>query len=82
MYSNKDNIILLNAIYFLRAYQRVFLGPLNQSYNKLVDINNRELLTIIPIAFLVLLFGVYPKPLVNMVSTSINSLIDIIQKAM
>ena len=74
--------ILLNAIYFLRAYQRVFLGPLNQSYNKLVDINNRELLTIIPIAFLVLLFGVYPKPLVNMVSTSINSLIDIIQKAM
>ena len=74
--------ILLNAIYFLRAYQRVFLGPLNQSYNKLVDINNRELLTIIPIAFLVLLFGVYPKPLVDMVSTSISSLIDIIQKAM
>ena len=34
------------------------------------------------IAFLVLLFGVYPKPLVDMVSSSIGTLIDIIQKAM
>ena len=74
--------ILLNAIYFLRAYQRVFLGPLNKAYDKLSDINMRELTTVIPIAFLVLLFGVYPKPLVNMVSSSIGTLIEIIQKAM
>jgi len=74
--------ILLNAIYFLRAYQRVFLGPLNKAYDKLSDINARELTTVLPIAFLVLLFGVYPKPLVNMVSSSIATLIDIIQKAM
>ena len=74
--------ILLNAIYFLRAYQRVFLGPLNKAYDKLSDINMRELITVIPIAFLVLLFGVYPKPLVNMVSSSIGTLIEIIQKAM
>ena len=74
--------ILLNAIYFLRAYQRVFLGKLNESYTNLKDINLRELITVIPIAFLVLLFGVYPKPLVDMVSHSIGSLIEIIQKAM
>tara|TARA_Y100001970_G_C14254667_1_gene874378 strand:+ start:2952 stop:4532 length:1581 start_codon:yes stop_codon:yes gene_type:complete len=74
--------ILLNAIYFLRAYQRVFLGSLNETYSNLVDINKRELFTVLPIAFFVLLFGVYPKPLVNMISSSIGSLIDIVQKAM
>ena len=74
--------ILLNAIYFLRAYQRVFLGPLNKVYTNLVDINFRELSTVLPIAFFVLLFGIYPKPLVNMISSSIGSLIELIQKAM
>ena len=74
--------ILLNAIYFLRAYQRVFLGPLNKAYDKLIDINSRELSTVIPIAFLVLLFGVYPKPLVNMVKFAITDLISIINKFM
>ena len=29
--------ILLNAIYFLRAYQRIFLGPFNEAYNDLTD---------------------------------------------
>ena len=74
--------ILLGAVYLLRAYQRVFLGPLNKSYDKLIDINSRELATVVPIAFLVLLFGVFPKPLVDMVSSSISSLVSIIQGAM
>ena len=74
--------ILLGAVYLLRAYQRVFLGPLNESYSKLTDINSRELATVVPIAFLVLLFGVFPKPLVDMVSSSISSLVSIIQGAM
>ena len=31
--------ILLNAIYFLRAYQRVFTGPFNKKYDYLKDIS-------------------------------------------
>ena len=71
--------ILLNAIYFLRAYQRVFTGKLNEEYKNLKDINNRELITVIPIAIIVLLFGVYPAPLVNLISPAIDSLIQLIQ---
>ena len=48
--------ILLNAVYFLRAYQRVFTGALNEKYNNLKDISSRELMTVIPIAFFVFLF--------------------------
>jgi len=74
--------ILLNAIYFLRAYQRVFTGKLNDKYKNLKDISNRELITVIPIAFFVFLFGVYPAPLINMIKYSIENIITIFQAAM
>jgi len=73
--------ILLNAIYFLRAYQRIFTGSLNEKYNKLKDINNRELCAVIPITFFVFLFGVYPAPLVNVIAPTIKNLIEIIKSA-
>ena len=50
--------ILLNAVYFLRAYQSIFLGPLNETYKDLTDISRRELVTIVPLAIIVLFFGV------------------------
>jgi NADH-quinone oxidoreductase subunit M len=74
--------ILLNAIYFLRAYQRVFTGPFNEKYSHLKDISSRELVTVVPIAFLVFLFGVYPAPLINIIKHSVANLINIFQTAM
>ena len=74
--------ILLNAIYFLRAYQRIFLGPMNDTYKNLDDISSLELVTIIPIAIIVLLFGVYPSPLINMISPAMDGIIQIVQSAL
>ena len=74
--------ILLNAVYFLRAYQRVFTGSLNDNCKSLVDINNRELVTVIPLAFIILLFGVYPSPLVNLISPAIDKMVTLIQGVM
>ncbi len=73
--------ILLNAIYFLRAYKHIFLGPLNERYKDLTDINGRELFTLIPLAILVILFGVYPAPLLNMIAPTMNALIDLVHSA-
>ena len=74
--------ILLNAIYFLRAYQRVFTGPLNEKYSSLKDISKRELIAILPITFFVFLFGVYPAPLINMIKYSVENLISIFRAVM
>ena len=74
--------ILLNAIYFLRAYQRVFTGSLNENCKSLVDINKRELVTVLPLAFIILLFGVYPAPLVNLISPAIDKMVTLIQGVM
>ena len=70
--------ILLNAIYFLRAYQRVFLGQLNEKCKDYSDINNLELSAIIPLAIIVLLLGVYPAPLIDLISPAVEGIIETI----
>ncbi len=73
--------ILLNAIYFLRAYQRVFLGKLNEKYADYSDISRRELLAIVPLAIIVLFLGVYPAPLIDLISPAMDAIIQTINGA-
>ncbi|MFH1852852.1 MAG: NADH-quinone oxidoreductase subunit M [Candidatus Neomarinimicrobiota bacterium] len=68
--------ILLNAAYFLWAFQRMFFGPLNEKYANLPEINGRELFTLIPLAAITLLFGVYPAPFLNTIRETVNLLIE------
>jgi NADH-quinone oxidoreductase subunit M len=67
--------IVLGAAYVLWMLQRVFLGPLNEKYDSLPDINARELTSVLPIAVIVVIFGVYPAPLINLIKTSLVHLI-------
>jgi NADH-quinone oxidoreductase subunit M len=53
--------VALTAGYFLWAYQRMFLGPLNPKYETIPDANGRERFTLIPLAALILAIGVYPN---------------------
>ena len=71
--------ILFNAIYFLRAYQKVFQGPFNEKYSDLKDMSMRDLGIIVPLAFLTLLFGVYPQPLLEIVRHSMTKIILLVQ---
>ena len=61
---------------------QLILGKLNEKYKSLKDISNRELFTVVPIAFFVFLFGVYPAPLVNLIAPAIENLINIVQSVM
>ena len=67
--------ILLNAIYFLRAYQRMFMGDLNDRYSELPEINNRELFTVVPLAIITLFLGIYPSPLIDIISPALTKLL-------
>ena len=68
--------ILLNAAYFLWAFQRMFFGPANEKYNDLPEINTREVLTLIPLAAITRLLGVYPRLFLDLVAATLNVLID------
>jgi NADH-quinone oxidoreductase subunit M len=55
--------VVLGAAYLLWLYQRVFWGKITHEENKhLVDLNARELVTLVPLVALCLWIGIYPKP--------------------
>jgi NADH-quinone oxidoreductase subunit M len=55
--------IVLGAVYMLWLYQRTMFGKLDKDENrKLVDLNFREVMTLLPLVVLSFWIGLYPKP--------------------
>ena len=71
--------IVLNAAFFLWVFQKMFLGPLNESYKSLTDMNFRELVTLVPLGILVILLGVYPMPVLDLMKTTLGELLTKLQ---
>ena len=68
--------ILLNAAYFLWAFQRVFFGKLNEKYTNLPEINRLELFTVIPLLVITLFFGIYPAPYIDLIASTMDTIIN------
>jgi NADH-quinone oxidoreductase subunit M len=66
--------VIITAGYMLWALQRVFLGPLNEKYAKLTDMNWREWATLVPLGIPVIIFGVYPMPILDSFSGALTNL--------
>jgi NADH-quinone oxidoreductase subunit M len=72
--------IILGAVYMLVMYKRVFFGPLSNPKNeKLQDAKGRELVALIPLVALVVILGIYPKPILDPVNKSVTALVEIMQ---
>ena len=69
--------IILVAVYMLWAYQRVMHGPVLIEENKrMPDLNGREKLILAPILALIVLFGVWPKPLLDRMEPSLRVIVE------
>lgn len=67
--------LILGAAYTLWMYKRVIFGPaLKQEIIDLPDINRREALILSLLAFVVLLFGLWPAPLFDIMRASVEQL--------
>jgi NADH-quinone oxidoreductase subunit M len=64
--------IIITAAYLLWAFQRVFLGPINEKYKAMGDINFREIFTLAPLGIIVVILGVYPAPALNILRETMN----------
>ncbi len=74
--------LILGAAYTLWLVKRVIFGPItNPQVQELQDLNRREFFMLSILAGMVLFFGVYPKPLTNVMETSTNQLIQHIQQS-
>ncbi|MEN6640822.1 MAG: NADH-quinone oxidoreductase subunit M [Armatimonadia bacterium] len=68
--------VVFTAGYFLWMMQRVFLGELNRQWVGLPDIDRGELAAIVPLCVLMLAFGLYPQPILNMINTAMFALVN------
>ena len=69
--------IILSAAYALYLYRRMIYGPLEKpSLRGITDMNYRELLVFAPLLLLVLFFGFYPAPLLDVTAVSVKKLVS------
>ena len=69
--------VILGAAYMLWLYKRVIFGKIiNQEVKKLSDLNKSEILILSILAFVIILFGFYPEPLLNTTNVSIKDFIE------
>ena len=69
--------LILGAAYTLRMYKRVIYGKIvNEAVSTLTDLNIQEKITLGFLAVLVLLLGVWPFPLLEMMHPSVEHLIS------
>ncbi|MBV6418265.1 MAG: NADH-quinone oxidoreductase subunit M [Steroidobacteraceae bacterium] len=70
-------ILILGAAYSLWLVKRVIYGPVaNDHVAAMQDLDGRELLVLAMLAILVLLLGVWPAPLLDVMHSSIHHLVE------
>ena len=69
--------VILSAAYALWLYRKVVFGALTKpSLASIKDLTPRESLTLMPLVALTILFGVYPKPVLDMSAASVQQLVN------
>jgi len=68
--------VVLTAAYMLWMLQRVWLGPVNEKYADMPDVTPRELVTLVPLAVIVLILGIYPHAVLDLISPTLLALND------
>jgi len=73
--------VILTAGYLLWTLQRMFLGPPNEKYLSLPEINARELFTLVPLGAIVIFLGIYPTPILELQGPALVRLNGQVQEA-
>ena len=65
----------------LTLYKRSFFGPITNDENrKLKDLTGQEVSALAPLVLLVVLLGVYPKPVLDPIDNSVKQMIVNMEK--
>jgi NADH-quinone oxidoreductase subunit M len=69
--------IILGAFYMLRMFQQVMLGEKNRAFT---DVTFSEGVVFVLIIGVLMFFGLYPKPLVNLVTPALEEILNLITR--
>jgi NADH-quinone oxidoreductase subunit M len=74
---------ILSAAYALWLYRKVIFGKLTKpALFHIKDIGRREMAILAPLVILTIIFGIYPKPVLDMSAASVTQLVDNFQHAL
>ncbi|MGH8917894.1 MAG: complex I subunit 4 family protein, partial [Actinomycetes bacterium] len=73
--------VILSAIYLLWAYQRVFQGRTSEANAGVVDMTWRERIAIAPLLIGIVFIGIYPRPVLDRITPSVDHLLAHVQQA-
>jgi len=69
--------IIIGAIYMLTLFKRTFFGPItNEKNENLPDLTGKELTALVPLVAIVVWLGIYPKPVLQPIDTSVKALVS------
>jgi NADH-quinone oxidoreductase subunit M len=68
--------IVLAALYILIPVQRALHGPTTPGNENLPDLNLREKIAIAPVIAVIVAFGFYPQPLLNIINPAAAQVIE------
>ena len=68
--------VILGAVYMLRGYQKMMLGETTARTASFTDLTANEKWVLIPICILIILMGVYPKPILDLTEPSVKALLE------
>jgi NADH-quinone oxidoreductase subunit M len=72
--------VILAAVYFLWAYQQIFHGtPGADAQRPFAEIHWREALVVAPLIGLIVFLGVWPKPVLDRITPSVDQLVHHVQ---
>ncbi len=74
--------VILSACYMLWMFQRVFFGEVDKEENKkLLDLDAREKLILLPLVILIFFIGIYPAPLFSRIEPAVKNVLQQVNKA-
>jgi len=71
--------VVLTVVYLLWAIYRLFFGPPNTRWAVLPDMDGRERWAVAPLGALMVLIGVYPRPLVDAINRAMIAILSLVR---
>ena len=70
--------LLLGAAYLLWMFKRMFFGDVIEECKSYTDMNAREIAYMVPLCIAVIVFGIYPAPILNVMRASVGNLVSML----
>ncbi len=71
--------MVLAAAYLLKMFEQTFLGPIKHEENRaLLDLNPREIITLLPLLVLMFWIGLYPAPFLNLLNPTVMQILSLV----